>query len=194
MSDIRALKLRAVDDEDLGIIAACLHGAIGCLNEKAYDREARRFAAILVRPLWESGVETSAPETSAPETSAPETSAPETSARETSAREPAVTPEAPVEMPMLPQLPALKRMRAGLHFDHVNAVRYRRLDRRAPHALLHLISIVSAPLSERFGIILSFQGGGEVFLEVDKLSGQLRDLDATPNETPPQAKSPPPAT
>jgi len=134
MSGAKALKLRAEDDEDLAIIAACLTGAIGCLNEMAYDREARRFAAILVRPLWEKAAAA--------------------------------------------EQPALGRMRAGLHFDHVNAVRYRRLDRGAPHALLHLVSIVSAPLSERFGIILSFQGGGEVFLEVDKLSGQLRDLDA----------------
>jgi len=166
MSDIKALKLRAEDDEDLAIIAACLHGAIGCLNEMAYDREARRFAAILVRPLWESAVETAALES-------------------------AVAAEASAEMPVLSDVQALNRMRAGLHFDHVNAVRYRRLDRRAPHALMHLISIVSAPLSERFGIILSFQGGGEVFLEVDKLSGHLRDLDTTPNDTPPQAKSPP---
>lgn len=134
MSGAKALKLRAEDDEDLAIIAACLTGAIGCLNEMAYDREARRFAAILVRPLWEKAAAA--------------------------------------------EQPALGRMRAGLHFDHVNAVRYRRLDRGAPHALLHLVSIVSAPLSERFGIILSFQSGGEVFLEVDKLSGQLRDLDA----------------
>ena len=134
MSGAKALKLRAEDDEDLAIIAACLTGAIGCLNEMAYDREARRFAAILVRPLWEKAAAA--------------------------------------------EQPALGRMRAGLHFDHVNAVRYRRLDRGAPHALLHLVSIVSAPLSERFGIILSFQGGGEVFLKVDKLSGQLRDLDA----------------
>ena len=87
MSCAKALKLRAEDDEDLAIIAACLTGAIGCLNEMAYDREARRFAAILVRPLWEKAA-----------------------AAEQS---------------------ALGRMRAGLHFDHVNAVRYRRLDRGA---------------------------------------------------------------
>ncbi len=53
MNAAKALKLRADDDEDLAIIAACLHGAICCLGEMAYDREARRFAAILVRPLWE---------------------------------------------------------------------------------------------------------------------------------------------
>ena len=164
MSDIKALKLRAEDDEDLAIIAACLHGAISCLNQMAYDREARRFAAILVRPLWESAVETAA-------------------------SEPTTATKASAEFSTLPDLPGLKRMRAGLHFDHVNAVRYRRLDRQTPHTLLHLISIISAPLSERFGIILSFQGGGDVFLEVDQLSGHLRDLDMTQHNRSPQEKT-----
>ncbi len=160
MSGGNALKLRAEDDADLAIIAACLSGAIGCLNEMAYDRKARRFAAILVRPLWEAA-EAGAVASGPPD--APDAAAPQAAAS--------------------PGQPALGRMRAGLHFDHVNAVRYRRLDRRAPHALLHLVSIISAPLSERFGVILSFQGGGEVFLEVDKLSGAMRDLDAAPQET-----------
>ena len=164
MSDIKALKLRAEDDEDLAIIAACLHGAISCLNQMAYDREARRFAVILVRPLWESAVDTAA-------------------------SEPTTITKASAEFSTLPDLPGLKRMRAGLHFDHVNAVRYRRLDRHTPHTLLHLISIISAPLSERFGIILSFQGGGDVFLEVDQLSGHLRDLDMTQHNRSPQEKT-----
>ena len=164
MSDIKALKLRAEDDEDLAVIAACLHGAISCLNEMAYDREARRFSAILVRPLWESAVERAASESTA-------------------------RTEASAKFPTLPDLPALKRMRAGLHFDHVNAVRYRRLNRRTPHTLLHFISIISAPLSERFGVILSFQGGGDVFLEVDKLSGHLRDLDMAQHDKSPQEKT-----
>ena len=164
MSDIKALKLLAEDDEDLAVIATCLHGSISCLNEMAYDREARRFAAILVRPLWGSTVETAESESTS------------------------VT-EASAALPTVRDLPALKRMRAGLHFDHVNAVRYRRLDRRAPHTLLHFISIISAPLSERFGIILSFQGGGDVFLEVDKLSGHLRDLDMAQHDKSPQQET-----
>ncbi|MEE8171839.1 MAG: DUF2948 family protein [Alphaproteobacteria bacterium] len=164
MSGGNALKLRAEDDADLAIIAACLSGAIGCLNEMAYDRKARRFAAILVRRLWQTAPEADTPNAGAPEAVAPQAAAPAGK-------------------------PALGRMRAGLHFDHVSAVRYRRLDRRAPHALLHLVSIVSAPLSERFGIILSFQGGGEVFLEVDKLSGRLRDLDAPRQDTASQQKT-----
>ena len=133
MNAAKALKLRADDDEDLAIIAACLHGAICCLGEMAYDREARRFAAILVRPLWE------------------------------------LSPKS--------EAPGLARMRAGLHFNHVAKVRYRRLDRQNRNTLLSLVSIVSAPIPERFAILLSFQGGGEVFLEVDRLSGHLQDLD-----------------
>jgi len=138
MNGMKALKLRAEDEEDLAAIAAYLHGAICCLGEMAYDREARRFAAIIVRPLWD------------------------------------LTSEL--------KKPGLSRIRAGLHFDHVAAVRYRRLDRQYRHALLILVSIVSAPISERFGIILSFQGGGEVYLEVDCLSSHLQDLDAARTE------------
>lgn len=136
MSEVRGLRLRAEDDEDLAVIAACLHGAIGSLGEMAYDREARRFAAILVRQLWDAGA-----------------------------------------VDTLENAGALERMRAGLHFDDVAAVRYRRLDRTQPQTLLHLVSIVSAPISERFGIVLSFECGGEVFLEVDRLSGHLQDLE-----------------
>ena len=159
MSAAKALKLRAEDDEDLAIFGACLKGVFGCLNEMAYDRVARRFAAILVRPRWEAAG----------------AAAPEAVASEAAAR---------------PDEAAIERIRSGLHFDHVSAVRYRRLDRRAPHALLHLVSIVSAPLSERFGIILSFQGGGEVFLEVDRLSGHMRDLDTTPDDPSPDHPTP----
>ena len=159
MSGAKALKLRAEDDEDLAVFGACLKGAIGCLNEMAYDREARRFAAILVRPRWEAAAGAAA---------------------QGSAVQGAQTPDEA----------SLERIRTGLHFDHVSAVRYRRLDRRAPHALLHLVSIVSAPLSERFGIILSFQGGGEVFLEVDRLSGHMRDLDTAPDDPSPDHQSP----
>ncbi|MBT3629334.1 MAG: DUF2948 family protein [Rhodospirillaceae bacterium] len=146
MTVYAALKLRAEDDEDLAIISACLRCALTSLGEMAYDREARRFAAILVRPLWETA-----------------------------------PPKGDTDkVDEAPDVAALKRMRAGLHFDHVSAVRFRRLDRSEPNKLLHLVAIVSASLSERFAIILSFEGGGEVFLEVDKIRGQMRDLDAPP--------------
>ncbi len=146
MNTYSGLKLRAEDDEDLAIISACLRRALGSLGEMAYDRAARRFAAILVRPLWET--------------------APPKGDMDKDDEE--------------PDMVALGRMRAGLHFDHVSAVRFRHLDHAEPNKLLHLVAIVSASLSERFAIILSFEGGGEIFLEVDKIHGQMRDLDAPP--------------
>jgi hypothetical protein len=132
----KTLKLRAEDDEDLAVLAAFLTGAIGRLGEMAYDPEARRFAAILVRPLWEEAEPDEADHTG-----------------------------------------TIGRIRAGLHFDHVGAVRYRNLHRDAPETLLHLVSIAAAPIAERYGVILSFRGGGEVLLEVDRLNGLLQDLD-----------------
>ncbi len=108
MNDRPGLRLRAEDDEDLAIIGACLRGALGSLSEMAYDREARRFAAILVRPRWET--------------------APVKSETDEGGGE--------------PDAAALERMRAGLHFDHVSAVRFRRLDHNAPNTLLHLVAIV----------------------------------------------------
>jgi hypothetical protein len=151
MSTRAALKLRAEDDDDLAIMSACLRDAFASLGEMAYDREARRFAAIFVRPLWE---------TAPPE----DEDVPEKTILDSA---------------------NLARMRTGLHFDQVSAVRFRRLDRSTPHLLLHLVAIVSASLSERFAIILSFEGGGEIFLEVDKIRGQMRDLDAPPPDNTP---------
>ncbi len=47
------LRLRAEDAEDLTVIAAFLQEAVGCVGEMAYDKEAKRFALILVRFAWE---------------------------------------------------------------------------------------------------------------------------------------------
>lgn len=47
------IKLRAEDEEDLAIIAACLQDAIASLAEMSYDRAERRFALVVERFLWE---------------------------------------------------------------------------------------------------------------------------------------------
>ena len=56
MSQSTRLKLRAEDPEDLMVIAACLQESFACVGEMAYDREARRFALILVRHAWEEAL------------------------------------------------------------------------------------------------------------------------------------------
>ncbi|MBM3483926.1 MAG: DUF2948 family protein [Alphaproteobacteria bacterium] len=47
------IKLRAEDEEDLAIIAACLQDALASLAEMSYDRAGRRFALVVKRFLWE---------------------------------------------------------------------------------------------------------------------------------------------
>jgi hypothetical protein len=47
------LKLRAVDEEDLAVLAAFLQDSIACVGEMAYLPEERRFALIVCRFCWE---------------------------------------------------------------------------------------------------------------------------------------------
>lgn len=123
------LKLRAEDDEDLAIIAACLHCGLTSLGEMAYDREARRFAAILVRPLWET----------------------------------APAKDDTQEDDEKPDPATLGRMRAGLHFDHVSAVRFRHLDRSDP-------TYTAPSRRHRFGIAVG------AFCHYSLVRGRRRDF------------------
>jgi hypothetical protein len=50
------LKLRAVDDEDLAVLAAFLQDSIACVGEMAYLPEQRRFALVVCRFRWERAV------------------------------------------------------------------------------------------------------------------------------------------
>ena len=52
----RPLRLRAADDEDLAIIAACLQDAIVMVGDMAYLSEDRRFVLVANRFLWEVAV------------------------------------------------------------------------------------------------------------------------------------------
>lgn len=49
----RALRLRAVDHDDLQVIAACLQDALVPLREMAYMADERRFMAAFNRFRWE---------------------------------------------------------------------------------------------------------------------------------------------
>jgi hypothetical protein len=49
----RRLKLRAVDTEDLAVLAAFLQDAIACVAEMAYLPDERRFVLVVCRFRWE---------------------------------------------------------------------------------------------------------------------------------------------
>jgi len=50
------LKLRAVDEEDLAVLAAFLQDSIACVGEMAYLPGERRFALVVSRFCWERAV------------------------------------------------------------------------------------------------------------------------------------------
>src|SRR5260221_6943749 len=50
----RPLRLRALDGDDLGVIAACLQDAILPIVDIAFDADAGRFAFVANRFRWEA--------------------------------------------------------------------------------------------------------------------------------------------
>lgn len=55
-SEPERLKLRAIDEEDLAVLAAFLQDAIACVGEMAYLPEERRFALVVCRFRWERAI------------------------------------------------------------------------------------------------------------------------------------------
>ena len=53
LRDYKPLRLMAGDEEDLGIISACLQDAVAKLGDFAFLQEQRRFAFVTNRFVWE---------------------------------------------------------------------------------------------------------------------------------------------
>jgi len=73
--------------------------------------------------------------------------------------------------------PEHQRRRAALRFEHVTAVRRQNVIQSAPGAVLSLLALQFAALSEPSGYItLVCSGGGAIRLEVECIEAELRDL------------------
>ena len=71
------------------------------------------------------------------------------------------------------------RVRAGLHFDGVLAVKSQNMKRGAPEAVVSLLTIQFTPKGgeDPGGVIeLVFAGGGALRLEVESIDAELTDL------------------
>ena len=55
LKDYKPLRLMAGDEEDLGVISACLQDAVAKLGDFAFLPDERRFAFVANRFLWECG-------------------------------------------------------------------------------------------------------------------------------------------
>jgi len=67
-----------------------------------------------------------------------------------------------------------ERVHAGLRFDRVNKVQYRKIDRGERNRFISLLSIAY----DAGVVVLHFAGGAAIRLEVDGLLCALKDLDA----------------
>ena len=133
-SDARRLRLRAADNEDLGVIAAVLQDALIPLSEMAYLADERRFMAAFTRFR----------------------------------RECLADPE---------RCEGLTQCCCVVAFEHVEAVKYRGLDRRLGRIRLELLTIVSEPGADGLThVTLLFAGDMAIQLHVRKLDVRLDDF------------------
>jgi len=76
--------------------------------------------------------------------------------------------------------PELRRCRAALRFERVNACKCRSLDPAGKDAMLNLLAVEFAETDPPGGVVtLTFSGGGALRLEVECLEAELADLGAS---------------
>jgi hypothetical protein len=68
------------------------------------------------------------------------------------------------------------RVRAGLHFDHVNAANVRNIPVKAKTQVLELLTVHAVEQEGRTLISLAFAGGGDIRLEAEFIEGFLDDI------------------
>jgi hypothetical protein len=143
-----ALKLRARDAEDLETIAAVLQDALVPRAGMKYQPGERRFALMVNRFCWEGRT-----------------------AEDAAALAPAGRGGADARFADQ-DAAAFERVRAALVFDRVRSVKHRGL---AAAAKAGVLSLLTLRLHRNF-VLLSFAGGAEIRLEVDRVSCHLEDL------------------
>jgi hypothetical protein len=142
-----ALKLRARDAEDLAMVAALLQDALVALADIKYLGRERRFALMVNRFRWET--------------------LPGDSRRAGS------PPSAPGDASFADQGAAgFERVHSALVFDRVRSVKHRGLTSGTKAGVLVLLNI---HLDGSY-VFISFAGGAEIRLEVERFSCHLEDL------------------
>lgn len=140
------LKLRATDEEDLTVVAACLQDALVPIGDMTYMPEDHRFILVANRFRWETG----APPVDAPGPAGGAGDAPYDSG----------------------SAPRFERVNCGIWFDGVRAVRTRGVNLRDRALILDLLTVRLD--GER--LLLMFAGGAMIMLEVDGLRCFMEDI------------------
>ena len=150
---LERFRLRAVDGEDLAVIAACLQGALSCYGEMGFDEVENRFALILVRYSWEKAARQVAADTGVLDMDGDRTGG---------------MPKDPV---------ALGQQRTALRFETVDVVRLRGIDRAEPNKVLEVMTLSVREIDGRVMVHVMFADSSEVCLEAAQLDARLEDLE-----------------
>ncbi len=140
------LKLRAADQEDLAVIAACLQDALVPIGDMSFMPDDRRFVLVANRFRWEAGGPP-------PARNAP----------------PDGTSDASYDSAAGP---GFERVNSGLWFDGVTAVRIKGVNLHDRSAILELLTL----RKDDGQLSLIFAGGPVIQLEIDGLRCFLEDI------------------
>jgi hypothetical protein len=144
------LKLRAADEEDLAVIAACLQDALVPIGDVAFLPQDRRFVLVANRFRWEAG------EPAAPVENAVE--------------------DGPGDAPFSSEPgPRYERTNCGLWFENVRAVHTKGIDLHDRGCILELLTL----RKDDGSAVLIFAGDAMIRLEIDGLRCFLEDIGRT---------------
>jgi hypothetical protein len=144
------LKLRAMDDEDLGVVSAFLQDAIVPLSEMEFVPGEKRFALVASRFRWEN--------------------CPETADMPANASQVALPP--PGDASLAEGCTSYERVSCGVAFEGVEAVRRRGLDPRDRGRILELLGM----RIEAGAVTLEFAGAAALRLEGARITCRMSDL------------------
>lgn len=143
------LKLRAMDDEDLGVVSAFLQDAIVPLAEMEFVPGEKRFGLVASRFRWENCPETADMPASASRVVPP-----------------------PGDASLAEGSASYERVSCGVAFEGVEAVRRRGLDPRDRGRILELLGM----RIEAGAVTLEFAGAAALRLEGTRITCRMSDL------------------
>lgn len=140
------LRLRADDEEDFKVIAACLQDALAPVGEMQFLPEEKIFAMLVTRFRWENCPE--------------------------SFDAPPAQGDRPPADAMFVSCSTYERINCGLRFDGVTQVKRRNINPKDVGRILELLTVHLAGSS----VELIFAGGMAIRLEGERIVCRLQDL------------------
>ncbi len=138
------LKLRAEDQEDLRVIAACLQDALIPLSDIHYVDSERRLILVANRFRWENCPD---------------------------------LPEAPTGLADAVECGSYERVKCGILFENITAVRRRGLDQRDRGRILELLTMeIETGDAGRMAVVMLFAGGAAIRLEGENIKCRISDI------------------